>query len=168
MITSFIYSESLTKINTRVQRHHLVLMSAAMRNPRRLFVFGCVSKHEAVGVDGGGSKRIVWTFSVWQINEVFGTKVYMVVKILNNKWGQQKLRTGFSLFKYVELKCNILTKSQAFENYCSQTDLRSKQLFGTTSFELLYLSFHDILYMKFNNLKCNAIVVENMMKYRDG
>lgn len=102
-------------------------MSAAMRNSRILFVFGCVSKHEAVGVDGRGSKRIVWTFSVWLINEVFGTKVYMVVKILNNKWwGQQKLRTGFSLFKYVEFKCYILIKSQAFENYCSQTDLRSK------------------------------------------
>lgn len=65
MIASFIYSESLTKINTRVQLHHLVLMSAAMQNPRRIFIFGCVLKHEAVGVDGGGSKRIVWTFSVW-------------------------------------------------------------------------------------------------------
>lgn len=54
MITSFIYSESLTKINTRDQRHHLALMSAAMQNPRRHFIFGCVLKHDAVGVNGGG------------------------------------------------------------------------------------------------------------------
>lgn len=155
IITSYLYSGLPNK------NQHMCSTSSSCSH------VSCNAK-PPVGVDGGGSKRIVWTFSVWQINEVFGTKVYMVVKILNNKWGQQKLRTGFSLFKYVEFKCYILIKSQAFENYCSQTDLRSKQLFGTTSFELLYLSFRDILYIQFNNLKCNAIVVENMMKHRDG
>lgn len=69
-------------------------MSFAMQTPLRLSIFGCVLKPWAA--EGLFQNRKFGLFFILVDELSFGTKVFMIVKMLSKKKWKQKLGTWYS------------------------------------------------------------------------